>query len=84
MQGFCRASELCGVTSSDQTPKPAQLLSGRVCIIHTVLTVVQEHTVYLFLPKWSIFYKAEMCFLIFFCYLSAAWLVLVELLFGCL
>lgn len=60
MQSFCRASELCGMTSSDQTQKPVQLLNGKVCIIQTVLTLVQEHTVYLFLPNWSIFCKAEM------------------------
>lgn len=48
------------MTSSDQTKKPAQLLNGKVCIIQTLLTPVQEHTVYLFLPNWSIFCKAEM------------------------
>lgn len=82
MQSFCRASELCGVTSSDQTQKPVQLLNGKVYIIQTVLTLVQEHTVYLFLPNWSIFCKAEMRVLgDFFAYLSAAWLVFTELLF---
>lgn len=42
--------------------KTVRLLNGKVCIIQTVLTLVQEHTVYLFIPNWSIFCKAKMWF----------------------